>query len=107
MKFSDIIDLAKAGYKPSDIKELLQLQEEKREADGSDGKSTEADGSDGKPTKEKGNEGKKTEIIDYKKLYEEEKKLREELQDKNSRDPIDPEPLKIDEVIKSVKKSIS
>ena len=99
MKFSDIIDLAKAGYKPSDIKELLQLQEPEEKP--------EADGKEGKQTEENGNEGKKTEIIDYKKLYEEEKKLREELQDKNSKEPIDPEPLKIDEVIKSVKKSIS
>lgn len=27
MKFQDIVDLAKAGYKPSDIKELLELTE--------------------------------------------------------------------------------
>lgn len=26
MKFSDIVDLAKAGYKPADIKELLTLE---------------------------------------------------------------------------------
>ena len=96
MKFSEIIDLAKAGYKPSDIKELMQLQDPeetkpvaKPEAKGSEGKVKEED------------------PVDYKKLYEEEKKLREELQDKNSKEPIDPEPLKIDEVIKSVKRSIS
>ena len=91
MKFSDIIDLAKAGYKTSDIKELLQLQEpdDKKEPEGSEGKKNEPD------------------PIDYKKLYEDEKKKLEELQNKNSREPIDPEPLKIDEVIKSVKKSIS
>lgn len=27
MKFSDIVALAKAGYKPSDVKELLELCE--------------------------------------------------------------------------------
>ena len=27
MKFSDIVTLAKAGYKPSDVKELLELCE--------------------------------------------------------------------------------
>lgn len=27
MKFQDIVDLAKAGYKPADIKELLELTE--------------------------------------------------------------------------------
>ena len=95
MKFSDIIDLAKAGYKPSDIKELLQLQEPeetklevKPEAKGSEGKDKEED------------------PVDYKKLYEEEKKLREELQDKNSKEPL-PEPEKIEDIIKSVRKSIS
>lgn len=95
MKFSDIIDLAKAGYKPSDIKELLQLQEPEEKPD----VKPEAKGSEGKDKEE--------DPVDYKKLYEEEKKLREELQDKNSKEPIDLEPLKIDEVIKSVKRSIS
>ena len=101
MKFSDIIDLAKAGYKTSDIKELLQLQEpdDKKEPEGSEGKKKVPEGSDGKKNE--------PDPIDYKKLYEDEKKKLEELQNKNSREPIDPEPLKIDEVIKSVKKSIS
>lgn len=31
MKLSDIIALAKAGYKPSDIKELLAIDESKQE----------------------------------------------------------------------------
>lgn len=87
MKFSDIVDLAKAGYKPSDIKELLTLTEPKEVE------------SDPVPEKEPD--------VDYKAMYEAEKKKLEELQDKNSREPVDPEPLKIDEIIKSVKKSIS
>ena len=33
MKLSDIIALAKAGYKPSDIKELLTIDEPKQEPD--------------------------------------------------------------------------
>lgn len=96
MKFSDIVDLAKAGYKPSDIKELLTLKEP--EAKGSEGKDAEAIGSEGKD--------KEDDPVDYKKLYEEEKKLREELQNKNSREP-QPEPEKIEDVIKSIRKSIS
>ena len=99
MKFSDIVDLAKAGYKPSDIKELMKLQEPEEQP--------EENGSEGKQTEVKGSEGKKPEEVDYKSLYEAEHKKLEELQNKNSREPIDPEPLKIDEVIKSVKKSIS
>lgn len=112
MKFSDIIDLAKAGYKPSDIKELLQLQEpdDKKEPEGSEGKKKEPEGSEGKSKEEKWKKDPAFNPginLDYKELYEKEKKLREELQNKNSKEPIDPEPLKIDEVIKSVKKSIS
>lgn len=99
MKFSDIVDLAKAGYKPSDIKELMKLQEHEEQPEETE--------SEGKQTEVKGSEGKKTEEVDYKKLYEDEHKKLEELQNKNSREPIDPEPLKIDEVIKSVKRSIS
>ena len=99
MKFSDIVDLAKAGYKPSDIKELMKLQEPEEQKVGT--------GSEGKQTEGTGSEGRKKEDVDYKSLYEAEHKKLKELQDKNSRGPIDPEPLKIDEVIKSVKRSIS
>ena len=94
MKFSDINALAKAGYKPSDIKELLQL----KEPEGNEGKDKEPEGNKGKD--------KEDAPIDYKKLYEEEKKLREELQNKNSKEPIK-EPEKIEDIIKSVRKSIS
>ena len=57
MKFSDIVDLAKAGYKPSDIKELMKLQEPEEQQEENE--------SEGKPTEVKGNEGKKTEEVDY------------------------------------------
>lgn len=95
MKFSDIVDLAKAGYKPSDIKELLTLKEpeDKQEP-------AEPDGF------KKGQKGSEPDEPDYKALYEEEKKKLEELQDKNSREP-QPEPEKIEDVIKSIRKSIS
>ncbi len=91
MKFSDIVDLAKAGYKPSDIKELLTLKEpeDKQEPD----------------EVKKVQKGSEPDEPDYKALYEEEKKKLEELQDKNSREP-QPEPEKIEDVIKSVRKSI-
>lgn len=86
MKFSDIVDLAKAGYKPSDIKELLTLKE---------------------PEDKQEPENKEPEDpTDYKALYEAEKKKLEELQDKNSREP-QPDPEKIEDVIKNIRKSIS
>lgn len=89
MKFSDIVDLAKAGYKPSDIKELLTLKEP-----------------DDKQEPEADKKGTEPDEPDYKALYEEEKKKLEELQDKNSREP-QPEPEKIEDVIKNIRKSIS
>ena len=33
MKFADILALAKAGYKPGEIKELLDLGEDKTQSD--------------------------------------------------------------------------
>lgn len=95
MKFSDIVELAKAGYKPSDIKELLTLkepEEDKKVQKGAD-------------EVKKVQKGSEPDEPDYKTLYEEEKKKLEELQDKNSREP-QPEPEKIEDVIKSVRKSI-
>ena len=92
MKFSDIVELAKAGYKPSDIKELLTLKEpdDKQEPEGV----------------KKVQKGSEPDEPDYKALYEAEKKKLEELQDKNSREP-QPEPEKIEDVIANIKKSIS
>lgn len=92
MKFTEIVELAKAGYKPSDIKELLILKEpeDKQESD----------------EDKKGQKGTDKDEPDYKALYEAEKKKLEELQDKNSREP-QPEPEKIEDVIKNIRKSIS
>ena len=87
MKFSDIVELAKAGYKPSDIKELYSLKEPEDHPE---------------PEKKEPEE----DPTDYKALYEAEKKKLEELQDKNSREP-QPEPEKIEDVIKNIRKSIS
>ena len=92
MKFSEIVELAKAGYKPSDIKELLTLKEPEDKPDPDKGKKEQKDIDPDEP--------------DYKALYEEEKKKLEELQDKNSREP-QQEPEKIEDVIKNIRKSIS
>lgn len=86
MKLTEIIELAKAGYKPSDIKELISMGAEEPKAE------------------EKQPEEDKT---DYKALYEATQQKLAELQDQNSRAPIVEEPLKIDEIVKSVKKSIN
>lgn len=82
MKFGDILDLAKQGYKPSDIKELLELSKAVEEKDTADPvedneqknlvKDQDQDSSEGDaPVDPKAEDD--TKAIDYKSLYEDEK----------------------------------
>lgn len=75
MKLEDIIALAKQGYKPSDIKELIELSKEdteeveiQGETPGDPAESEQTTPKDSKPTETT----EKVDSIDYKKLYEEE-----------------------------------
>lgn len=75
MKFTDILELAKKGYTPNDIKELIELSKESESDSENQGDAHEDGGEsdhtthdDSKPTESDENE----ETIDYKKLYEEE-----------------------------------
>ena len=85
MKFSDIVDLAKAGYKPSDIKELLSLKApetiEVPESDKAEPKTDDAP--EVKPEPDKAPETTEPDI-DYKPLYEAEKSKVEKLQKDNA-----------------------
>lgn len=82
MKFSDIVDLAKAGYKPSDIKELMSLKtpdtEPQPEPEPEPDEAPEPE-----PEPDKATEPKEPEI-DYKALYEAEKSKVEKLQKDNA-----------------------
>jgi len=68
MKFTDIIDLAKAGYSPKDIKDLLALEPNSHEQD---------PGPEGKPAPDPLPEDDKDKIIEdlKKQIAENEKKL--------------------------------
>ena len=57
MTIKDILDFAKAGYKPSDVKELMALAEPEQ-----------------KEPEQKEPEQKEPDVPDYKKLYEESQK---------------------------------
>lgn len=85
MKFSDIVDLAKAGYKPSDIKELLSLKApETIEVPETDKAETETDDTP-EVTPEPDKAPETTEpVIDYKALYEAEKSKVEKMQAENA-----------------------
>lgn len=96
MKLFDIIELAKQGYKPNDIKELIAL------ADSTEEKSEEAEQKtpEEEPVKEEAEQTEETkpeEAIDYKKLYEEEKQRTDKLQGLFARKDIGTPDVKSDE----------
>lgn len=89
MKFGDILDLAKQGYKPSDIKELLELSKAVAEKDKVDPVEDNVQKSQEKDPDQVSSEGDaptdstaedKAKAIDYKSLYEEEKNKNSTLQ---------------------------
>ena len=86
MKLTDIVELAKQGYKPNDIKELIELSKQPETPDEGKQKDPDPDPEKDKPEdakdpeSAKDPEGKKDDPIDYKKLYEDEKKKVSDLQ---------------------------
>ena len=82
MKFSDILDLAKQGYKPSDIKELLSID------------------TDTKPEQE--TDMKSEPEQDYKKMYEETLKKLDALQKANQRQPVEEHKDSVNDIIRDV-----
>ena len=122
MKFSDLVALAKAGYKPSEVKELLEIDTDPQPNDPKPGdpKPEDPQPNDPKPGDPKPDDPKtddpkpgdpkpddpKTDDPkpgdpkpDYKKLYEESKKTLEKLQAKNRKDPEKRKEPKSDEEI--------
>ena len=88
---SDIATLLKAGLTIADIKELAKVDSAEKPAEVTAPKADEKPAEDAK---------------DYKALYEQAQKDLKDLQEQNTRDDITPEPLQIDEIIKSVKSHI-
>lgn len=81
MKLGDIIELAKQGYKPSDIKELIEISEA-TEAKEAEQKTAEDDQQQDEADAAGENTGSETseDPIDYKALYEAEKDKTAKLQ---------------------------
>lgn len=94
IKFNDIIALAKSGWTPDAVKEIVSMDIK--------------DETDEKPAEnkipEKATE-KKEDPIDYKKLYEEEHEKLSKLQDSNTKKEIEPE-IEIDEVLQGITKKL-
>lgn len=84
MKLTDIVELAKQGYKPSDIRELIEISEatEAHEAEQKtpeeDQVNVDADATSSSATDEEQNADDKS--VDYKALYEAEKDKTSKLQ---------------------------
>lgn len=106
MKLTDIIELAKQGYKPSDIKELISLSTEQV----TDSPSTSQGDNNSQQTETQQNETRQEEDkptdqladdkqagVDYKLLYEESQKKLAELQQKNTQKNIKDENQSTDE----------
>lgn len=103
MKFTDLIALAKQGYSPKDIKDLLALAEpepeDPKDTEPEDPKDTEPEQKDPKdpepvvPEDKKPPEQQKDDT-DYKKLYTD---LLKETQERNRRQNMQPEEKPIEE----------
>ena len=88
MTLNDIITLAKQGYKPADIKELIQMAEGQDDAPQVEqvaiSTQSEEPESEETPIVEDAAQAPEVEqSVDYKKLYEEEKKKVETIQQSN------------------------
>lgn len=86
MNLNDIIALAKQGYKPADIKELLTLADDQEPEKSTPEVKDDGDSvPDDDPKAQDPSEPVKSEpeAVDYKKLYEEEKSKLEKLQKEN------------------------
>lgn len=86
MKLNEILALAKQGYKPSDIKELIALAEDEGESTPETKGEPEAPAEEPAEESEQENEPDKPQDkveepkLDYKKMYEEQQKQIEKLQ---------------------------
>lgn len=89
MKFSDIIALAKAGYKPGEIKELLELAEPAEPQEKPDDPAPDQEPAP-PPQDESTQEPASDPGPDYKTLYEETQKKLKEAQAANRRQPVNP-----------------
>lgn len=104
----DILSLIGSGYKTSDIKKLVETFSSSDDEDNNPGDDSETennhdsteDKNEQNDDSDSGSPEDDSDDIDYKQLYEKEKKLREKLQHDNAKkDAKDPEDRKSDEEI--------
>ena len=94
MKFSDILDLARQGYKPSDIRELLSMEIEPKPEPEPEPEPEQ------KPEPEPKHEPEQKPEPDYKKMYEDTLKKLDALQKANQRQPVEEHKDTVNDIIR-------
>ena len=90
MKFSDILDLARQGYKPSDIRELLSMDTESEPKPETEPETEPETKPESEPETEP----------DYKKMYEDTLKKIDALQKANQRQPVEEHKDTVNDIIR-------
>ena len=96
--FNDVVALAKAGWKPSDIKSIMEMDQKKEESAKHEDQDTEL-----KPvSKSEEKKGKSEESVDYKAKFEEAQAKLQKIYDENSRKEVNPDEPNIDYIISDI-----
>lgn len=96
--FNDVVALAKAGWKPSDIKSIMEMDQKKEESSKHEDKDAEL-----KPvSKSEEKKEKKEESVDYKAKYEEAQAKLQKIYDENSRKEVIPDEPSIDYIVSDI-----
>lgn len=95
--FSDIVDLAKAGWKPSDVKTILAMDQKNEDPAKNENQELIP-----KSKSEEKKEKKEAPEIDYKAKYEEAQKKLNEIQSESTKEDVSKYDLSIDEIIKDI-----
>ena len=96
--FKDVVELAKAGWKPSDVKAILDLDQKKEESAKNENQEIEM-----KPvSKSEEKKEKSEESVDYKAKFEEAQAKLQKIYDENSREEVTTDEPTIDYIVSEI-----
>ncbi len=96
--FNDVVALAKAGWKPSDIKSIMEMDQKKEDPAKNENQDAEL-----KPvSKSEEKKEKSEESVDYKAKYEKAQAKLQKIYDENSRKEVTKEETNMDELFYSI-----
>lgn len=96
--FNDVVSLAKAGWKPSDVKAILDLDQKKEESAKNENQEIEL-----KPvSKSEEKKEKSEESVDYKAKFEEAQAKLQKIYDENSRKEVTTDEPNIDYIVSDI-----